>query len=148
MPLRFSKDVRALNGDILDVLTVRQASAKHEDVADVLLAEMRRLAPDMPQPIRDCRFLTFKIDLAYPALLLAIEVDGGQAMARGGRHGGNRDYQKTRELTLAGWRLLRFTSNEVRTDPLRCIEDIRRGLAMDDGRLRRDAVAAMEAMGR
>ena len=118
-----SAAVRALN----DAATVKAITA-HEDVADTLQAHIRTLAPEMAQPIRDYPFERYKIDLAWPSSLLAIEVDGGQYAAGGGKHGARADYVKTRRLTMAGWRLLRFTAGEVRDDPLGVIREIQEAL--------------------
>jgi very-short-patch-repair endonuclease len=116
--------------EVFDALKARRRRlpGESEDCADRLLAEIRRLAPDLPAPERDRPFLTFRIDLAWPACCLAVEVNGGLHRAGGGKHATSRDHQKMRELTLAGWRPLVFTSSEVRSDPLGCIADIRRAL--------------------
>ena len=124
----FSPDVLAANPG-LDAPTRRVASARHQDEADTLAAHLRTLAPDIPPPERDRPFATFRIDLAWPDVLVAVEVNGGQWAAGGGKHGSRRDHQKMRELAIAGWRVLVFTATEVRDDPLGCIDDIRRMLA-------------------
>ena len=61
-------------------------------------------------PIR-CRF-----DLACQALRLAVEVDGGRWASGGGRHGGDRDYQKLRRAALLGWSVLRFLQTDVKPE--------------------------------
>jgi len=99
------------------------------DAADILQAHICTLASDMAQPIRDYPLDRFRIDLAWPSALLAVEVDGGQWKAGGGKHGSKRDYQKTRRITTAGWRLLRFTAGEVNDDPLGVIAEIRQALS-------------------
>ncbi len=116
-------DVRKLNPGVGSI------SSATVDAADILLAHIRTLAPDLAQPIRDYPFDRFRIDLAWPSALLAVEVDGGQWKAGGGKHGGKRDYQKTRRITQAGWRLLRFTASEVSDNPIGVIEEIRAALA-------------------
>ncbi len=57
----------------------------------------------------------FKIDIAFSAARLAVELDGWQY------HGKYKsDFQKDRErqnlLTLHGWRILRFTAGDVHRD--------------------------------
>ena len=123
---KLSPAVRALNPDV-DTAT-RRALAGVEDCADRLLAELRTHAQDLPAPVREWRFQTFRVDLAWPESNLMIEVNGGYSSSRGGKHATARDHQKIRELTLAGYTVLVFTSGEVRADPLGCIADIRRGL--------------------
>jgi very-short-patch-repair endonuclease len=34
------------------------------------------------------------------------------------------DAEKYRELTLAGWRLLRYTSVDLKERPLQCVEEV------------------------
>lgn len=117
-----SRDVRELNPDTIKALMAQ------DDVADELQAQIKMLASDLPQPIRDYPLDRYRIDLAWPAAMLAVEVDGGQWAAGGGKHGSRSDYAKTRRLTTAGWRLLRFTAGEVRDNPLGVIDEIRDAL--------------------
>ena len=129
---RISRDVQDLNPDVLDGTTRREMAAQFDE-ADTLRAELRRLAPDIIAAERDRPFERYHIDLAWPAAWLAVEVDGGQRKAGGGKHGGVADYIKLRRLVLAGWRVLRFTAGEVTADPLGCIADIRAALAQEVG---------------
>lgn len=61
------------------------------------------------RPLPDRRF---ELDFADPVLKLGIEVDGWQYH---GKHkaGYARDREKDRLLTLAGWRVLRYTASEI-----------------------------------
>ncbi len=126
---RIPKHIRELNPE-LDTLTSRTAATGITDGADTLAAELRRLAPDVPAGIREYPFDRWRIDLAWPSAMLAVEVDGGQYKTGGGKHGQARDYQKTRRLTLCGWRLLRYTVAEVEADPLGAIDEIRQALGL------------------
>lgn len=127
--MRFSKDVLALNPQL--TAQARRAARGQDDVADVLYAELCRHAKDIwLNAAREWPFGTFRIDIAIPSRMVAVEVDGGQHKPGGGKHGGARDYQKTRQLALAGWLVLRFTAGEVRNDPLACIADIRQALEL------------------
>ena len=105
-----------------------ESAQSASDMADELLARLRTLAPDMPLPVRDYPFETFKIDLAWVDYNFCVEVDGGQWQAGGGKHGSKRDYYKTRRIARAGWTLYRFTAGEVRDDPMGVIEEIREAL--------------------
>jgi very-short-patch-repair endonuclease len=120
---RLPKHLRELNPQI-DAQT-RRAAAGVEDVADHLQQYLRTLAPDVPPPVRDQPAGPFRIDLAWPDLGLAVEVNGGYSAPRGGKHGSVRDHEKMRAIALAGWLVLVFAAEEVRHDPDKCIADIR-----------------------
>ncbi|MCX5984952.1 MAG: hypothetical protein NTX54_00315 [Chloroflexi bacterium] len=59
----------------------------------------------------------WQFDFAWPALMLAVEVDGGSWVPGGGRHtrgaGFAADHDKFNRATLLGWRVLRFTARHV-----------------------------------
>lgn len=126
--MKFSRDVLALNPELRGEAG-KKARQRHEDRADTLREHLRLLAPDLyARLVRDHPFLTFRIDLADPPTMLAVEVNGGLMRAGGGKHATSRDHHKMRELVFAGWRPLVFTSSEVVHDPEMCIAAIRRGL--------------------
>lgn len=65
----------------------------------------------------------FRIDIAIPSVKLAIECDGWQF------HGKfKEDFAKDRVrqnlMVINGWRILRFTANQIRTEMPMCIEQI------------------------
>jgi very-short-patch-repair endonuclease len=75
----------------------------------------------LPSPVAEHRFAKdikrrWRFDLAWPAAMLAVEVDGGTWS--GGRHvtgrGFEGDCEKLNTATLMGWRVLRFTTDMVR----------------------------------
>jgi very-short-patch-repair endonuclease len=117
-----SHAVRELNPDTAPALTRRY------DAADTLLDYIRTLAPDMPKPVRDHPFERFRIDLAWPDKMLAVEVDGGQFKPGGGKHGSKRDYEKINALTMASWRVIRFRAIDMRADPIGTIDKIMEAL--------------------
>ena len=57
----------------------------------------------------------WRFDFAWPQLLIAVEVEGGSwsggSHTRGQRF--EQDVEKYNEATLRGWRLFRFTSDQV-----------------------------------
>lgn len=67
----------------------------------------------------------WRFDLAWPALLIAAEVDGGNYMARinprtgqafaVGRHTQSDDYRKRNAAIAAGWRVFAFTPEMIRS---------------------------------
>jgi len=74
----------------------------------------------LPEPVREYRFAPprcWRFDLAWPDLMLAVEVEGGTWV--GGRHtrprGFERDAEKYNAAVMAGWRVLRVTSRMVRS---------------------------------
>jgi len=110
--------------------TAHRALSSRYDAADTLTDYIRTLAPELyPLFVRDYPFQRFRIDLAHVATKLAIEVDGGQWKAGGGKHGSKRDYEKINALTMAGWRVIRFRAIDMRADPIGTIEQIREALA-------------------
>ncbi len=74
----------------------------------------------IPAPEREHRFSPprrWRFDFAWPAIKLAVEVDGVTGGA-GGRHqridGYERDLEKLNAAVLRGWRVLRFTPRKVK----------------------------------
>lgn len=101
------------------------------DHADTLVSFLTMLAPDLPPCEREYRFhptRKWRFDAAWPAQALACEVDGGQWVARGGRHNTDKDREKLNEAAAMGWRVVRFSADMLKTDPLGCLEVLRRAL--------------------
>ena len=74
----------------------------------------------LPMPEFEYRFDSvrrWRFDLAWPARMVALEVEGG--VWTGGRHsrgvGMIRDMEKYNAATLAGWRVLRVTPDQLLT---------------------------------
>jgi very-short-patch-repair endonuclease len=72
-------------------------------------------AAGLPDPEREYRFAPprrWRFDFCWPDQRLAVEVEGG--IYSGGRHvrgsGFEKDAEKYNAATIAGWRVLRFTS--------------------------------------
>jgi len=90
--------------------------------------------PDLPEPEREYRFDTnrrWRFDFAWPQYKLAVELEGGHRIR--GRHnrgdGFQADCEKYNAAQLAGWIVLRYTSEHLRDDPWTMVEQIRKGLA-------------------
>ena len=110
------------------------------DKADLFASYWRMLAPDYaPEPVREFRFChgrKFAFDFAWPALLVAVEVDGGNHMARivngrpvaVGRHVQDSDYEKLNIAAALGWRVLRFTPKMLERHPQDCVSMVMRAL--------------------
>jgi len=74
----------------------------------------------LPEPEREFRFhpvRRWRFDFAWPDRKLAAEVDGGTWV--GGRHsrgaGAKNDCDKQNAATALGWRVLRFTTDHIKT---------------------------------
>lgn len=72
----------------------------------------------LPEPEREVRFHAkrkWRLDFAWPSLMLAVEVEGATYAA--GRHtrgsGFRKDCEKYNQLSIDGWTLLRFTSGMI-----------------------------------
>lgn len=75
----------------------------------------------LSEPSRELRFhptRRWRFDYAWPALRLAVEIEGGLHVRGGGRHnraeGFQRDVHKYNTAVLLGWRLLRVTYPMIR----------------------------------
>lgn len=114
--------------------TERRAGGKSgipqsNDQAETLYALLRVHASDVyPLFIREYKFDRWRIDLAVPSSLLAVEINGGRWLPGGGKHGTEQDRKKIRKLTLAGWRVLEYSTEMLANDPLAIIEEIREAL--------------------
>lgn len=99
------------------------------DQVETLYALLRIHAPDLyPLFIREYKFDRWRIDLAVPSALLAIEVNGGRWLPGGGKHGTESDRRKIRKLTLAGWRVLEYSTEMLANNPIGIIEEIGQAL--------------------
>jgi very-short-patch-repair endonuclease len=89
----------------------------------LLLLHLR--AAGLPEPFREYRFAPprrWRFDFAWPAAMLAVEVEGGAWIY--GRHvrgrGFEADCEKYNAATLLGWRVLRFTPVMVENGAALC----------------------------
>ena len=77
-------------------------------------------AQGLPRPVTEHKFhptRRWRFDLAWPAHLVALEVEGG--IWTGGRHtrgsGFKRDVEKYNAAAVLGWRVLKCVPRELRT---------------------------------
>lgn len=92
--------------------------ATESALEDALVEVLRRAG--LPSPVRQHEVvaidgLRVRVDLAYPAVRLAIEADSRRW--HGGRDDVIRNAAKGNALVLVGWRVLRFTWDDVRGRP-------------------------------
>jgi very-short-patch-repair endonuclease len=88
------------------------------------------LADDLPEPATEYRFhprRKWRFDVAWPDYQLAVELHGG--LWSGGAHarprGIQRDLEKHNAAMLLGWKVLYFSTDDLNTDPERCISQVR-----------------------
>lgn len=84
-------------------------------------------AHGLPLPRTNFHVAGQEVDAAWPAALLAVELDGWARHKD--RYAFQRDREKGNALTRAGWRLLRFTHDDVVRRPAETAADVRRMLA-------------------
>lgn len=88
----------------------------------------RLLAPTAPEPERELQLIPgrkFRCDFVWRDAMVAVEIDGGQWKARGGRHNTDKDREKMNLLTLHGWHVLRYSGEMLKKDPDGVIKEVR-----------------------
>ena len=64
----------------------------------------------------------FRFDFAWVNQRVGVEIDGGQWKLFGGRHNRDSDRAKLNIAVSQGWRVLRFSTLQLKEDPKKCIE--------------------------
>lgn len=110
----------------------QQAAAPRESAGEAALAAAIRLhGPDLPPHEREARFhpsRRWRFDFSWKAARVAVECDGGQFAHGGGRHATDADRDKLNHAGALGWRVLRFSPQQIARDPAGCVALIRRAL--------------------
>lgn len=70
----------------------------------------------------------WRFDWAWVDQRVAVEIDGGQWLANGGRHNTDADRDKLNAAAALGWRVLRFSTQQLDTDPMTCVDLLRLAL--------------------
>jgi very-short-patch-repair endonuclease len=65
-----------------------------------------------------------RFDWALPLLRVAVEIDGGGWMPRGGRHGTDKDREKLNIAAALGWLVFRFSEAMLEADPYGCVMQV------------------------
>lgn len=95
----------------------------------------RAFAPDGPDPVAEYPYnrpdSKHRFDWAFPDHKVAVEVDGGQWSAGGGRHNRDSDRHKLNIAAALGWRVYRFSPDVLQSDPWGCVNLVKRGLGID-----------------
>jgi very-short-patch-repair endonuclease len=77
----------------------------------------------LPPPHRQYPVMEYRLDCAWPHRRLVIEVDGRATHTTASRF--DSDRERDRELTLAGWTVVRVTNRMLRRNPARLAADLR-----------------------
>lgn len=97
--------------DLSDVLNQHFKFLKDENILNGIEREYKF------HPDRKWRF-----DFCWPLYKIACEADGGQYKPGGGRHNTDEDRDKLNHAAELGWRVFRFSANQINTNPIKCIE--------------------------
>ena len=90
-----------------------------------------RLAPDAPEPIAEYQFAAprrWRFDWAFIDQKVAVEVDGGVWLKFGGRHGSDKDREKTNCAAAMGWRVFRYSPAMIEADPAGVVAQVLRAI--------------------
>lgn len=68
----------------------------------------------------------WRFDHAWPAIKLALEIDGGQWAPGGGRHNSDADREKINMAGECGWIVLRYSTSQIKQIPSQVAEQIQR----------------------
>jgi very-short-patch-repair endonuclease len=105
---------------------ISAAADRADSAAEQLLVALLRAA-GIDGWVLGHPFGRYRIDLAFPAARVAIEVDGWAWHVDHDRF--RNDRRKGNAITQAGWDLLRYTWHDLDGDPTRVIAEISRALA-------------------
>lgn len=99
------------------------------DLEAEFLEQWHRVVPHLPAPEREYEFSAerrYRLDFAFVDQRVGVEIMGGTWIVSGhstGR-GIRRDCEKRNLLTLMGWRVLDFTTDMLREEPVGCINAV------------------------
>ena len=103
----------------------KKEKTKQEDLSVIFKNELHRLGilskigyvqEHKFHPVRRWRF-----DFAWIDEMVAVECDGGQWRAGGGRHNTDADREKINTAAFMGWTVFRFSGTQLKNDPLGCV---------------------------
>ncbi len=98
----------------------------------LVLAGLPRPAVQHPV-LDDTRRRAVWLDLAYPEQRVGVEYDGGEHLRPDQVR---KDIARHTRLVAAGWRVYRYTSDEMRREPDRIVADVAAALSLDPAGLR------------
>lgn len=97
-------------------------------LGDELLWHIRNFYPELKNGLeteyRFHKIRRWRFDICWPSYMIAVECDGMVWQAGGGRHNTDKDREKINTAVSMGWRVLRFSGNQIKKSPLQCIDYI------------------------
>ena len=99
--------------------------SKYQDSSPLFAYYLKVLAPGIAPIVTEYKFhptRKLRFDYANVELKVAVEIDGGQYMPGGGRHNTDTDRDKINQAVALGWRVLRFSTQQIKKDPQKCID--------------------------
>ena len=104
------------------------------ELEHLFLGQLRVLAPELADGMAQEHAFAlgegrkWRFDFAWPEARVALEVDGGQWRAGGGRHNTDADRWKRAWACALGWRVLAFSGQQLTEAPDLCLDLLRRAL--------------------
>lgn len=99
-------------------MNAAQAQALNADYVAAALTRLRQVG--LPEPVTEHKFCDHRrwlFDLAFPAAMVAVEIEGGVWIEGGGRHtraqGYKADTEKYNHAQLMGWIVLRYVPDDI-----------------------------------
>jgi very-short-patch-repair endonuclease len=102
----------------------RIGGAPESELERKALAVVKRY--HLPRPALQYKTLGYRLDMAYPRPQVAIELDGWSAHF--GKESRQSDYVRQNRLELAGWKVLRFTWDDITLRPREVARQVREAL--------------------
>ena len=115
-------------------MTIRGKSHLEEGFANLW-----RLLAGEPEPQREFKFhakRNWRFDFAWPEYLVAVEMEGGIFMPKGGHRSIGKymvDSEKYNEAAVLGWRVIRFNAKDIKDRPAQCIDVVQRAIELNRG---------------
>lgn len=104
------------------------------DTSHLFHAYWSMLAPDDAPALKPEHYFNpgtrHRFDFAIPNAMVAVEVDGGQYAYRGGRHATDEDRWKLNRAAELGWRVFRFSPQQLNNDPQYCVNQVARAIGL------------------
>jgi hypothetical protein len=98
-----------------------------ESLFDILVHDHELPVPARQWPVKNADgHVIARVDFAYPAARLAIEIDG--ARFHGSAEASQRDDRRTNRIVGLGWRVLRFTARDLTDRPADVAREIQDAL--------------------